>query len=67
MRRNCLSVQIPEDFEPRTSAIAASIISVCDLVLAAWPDTELVLSGVLVGGVRGDWKGETRNWTLPNR
>lgn len=61
------AMQIPEDFEHRTTAIAESIIAVCDLILAGWPDTDIVLSAVLVGGVRGDWPGEKRNWTLPNR
>lgn len=61
------ALQLPEDFDHRTTAIAESIIAVCDLILAAWPDTDIVLSAVLVGGVRGDWPGESRNWTLPNR
>lgn len=60
-------LQIPEDFRFRTTAIAESIIAVCELILAAWPETDLVVSAVLVGGVRGDWPGESRNWTLPNR
>ena len=51
----------------RPAAVAASIISICNLIRATWPDTHLLLAGVLVGGIRGDWPGETRSHRLPNR
>ena len=61
-----LLMQLPEDPRMRPAAVAACIISICNLILATWPDTPLLLSGVLVGGVRGDW-GEPRSYKLPNR
>lgn len=59
-------VQIAEDPRLRPGAVAASIITVCNLIHATWPDTHILLAGVLVGGVRGDW-GEGRSHKLPNR
>lgn len=51
----------------RPAAVASSIISICILIRATWPETNLLVAGVLVGGVRGDWKGEPRSHKLPNR
>ena len=59
-------VQIAEDPRLRPGAVAASIITVCNLIHATWPDTHILLAGVLVGGLRGDW-GEGRSHKLPNR
>ncbi|KAL3143758.1 H/ACA snoRNP pseudouridylase subunit [Trebouxia sp. C0010 RCD-2024] len=58
--------QVAEDPRLRPGAVAASIITVCNLIHATWPDTHILLAGVLVGGLRGDW-GEGRSHKLPNR
>ena len=58
--------QLAEDPQLCAGAVAASIISICNLIHATWPDTSILLAGVLVGGLRGD-NGEARSHKLPNR
>ncbi len=61
-----VGMQLVSKNEEISSGVAASIITICTLIRAAWPESDILLSGVLVGGIRGP-PGARPDPMLPNR